>query len=142
MNDGLTESDIALIRNSFDRMWSASGRIVDMFYVRLFEIAPETRQLFRGDMELQKRKFVATLAMIVGSLDDTAGLFSAVDRLARNHVGYGARRDYYEPVGIALLWAMERGLAPGLWTDDTAAAWRKAYAMLSSRMIAVSDRAA
>ena len=39
-----------------------------MFYGRLFEIAPETKALFKGDMSEQGRKLMATLAVVIGAL--------------------------------------------------------------------------
>ncbi len=39
-------------------LYEANKALADTFYARLFEIAPETQELFKGDMEAQKQKFV------------------------------------------------------------------------------------
>src|SRR5262245_35604156 len=66
----LSFDEIARIRASFDRFWSLSSGAGKLFYDRLFEVAPEVRPLFQGDMAIQQRKFMATLATIVGNLDE------------------------------------------------------------------------
>ena len=73
---GLNTDDIERVRSSFDRLWPISTQTANLFYERLFEIAPEVRPLFRNDIDEQKRKFIATLAVIVGSLDNSSKLIS------------------------------------------------------------------
>lgn len=130
----LTDEEIERIRRSFDQIWSVSQQVTDQFYARLFETAPELRPLFRADMAEQKKKFISTLAVIVGSLNEVEIVLPMVDSLGRNHAGYGVVSAVYPVVGEALFWGMARGLNDH-WTPEVAAAWSKAYAALSSRMI-------
>ena len=123
---GLSTDDIERVRNSFDRIWPISSQTAGLFYDRLFEIAPEVRPLFRRDIDEQKRKFIATLAVIVGSLDDHSKLVSLTGNLARQHGEFGVRPAHYSMVGEALLWSLERGLGDK-WTPSVAASWSKAY---------------
>jgi hemoglobin-like flavoprotein len=111
--------------------------MVDLFYARLFETLPETRPLFRGDMAQLKHKFIATLAVIVGSLDNMTGLLSVIGKLAKDHVHYGVDASHYEPVGRALFWSMEQGLGAH-WAPDVEASWQKVYAFLSEQMISAA----
>jgi hemoglobin-like flavoprotein len=131
---GLSTDDIERVRSSFDRIWPISTQTAGLFYDRLFEIAPEVRPLFRHDIDDQKRKFISTLAVIVGSLDDTSKLISLTDNLARQHDSFGVRPAYYPIVGEALLWSLERGLGSN-WTPGVAASWSKAYGIISAFMI-------
>ena len=85
-------------------------------------------------MDEQKRKFMSTLAVIVGSLDDNSKLITLTETLARQHDSYGIRPAHYALVGDALLWSLERGLGAG-WTPDVAASWSKAYGIVSNFMI-------
>lgn len=133
----VTREQIILVQTSFDRMWPRSTVMVDLFYDRLFEMLPETRGLFRGDMAHLKHKFIATLAVVVGSLDNMTGLLSVVGKLAKDHVHYGVLETHYEPVGEALFWSLGQGLGPH-WTPDVEDAWRKVYAFLSARMISAA----
>lgn len=133
--DRLSTADIEHVRHSFDRVWSESQRLSDLFYARLFETAPEVRPLFRGNLSEQKQKFLGTLAVIVGSLENAAVLMPAAETLARQHVEYGVAPDHYPVVGEALLWSMAQCLGPH-WTPEIAAAWTKAYGAVTGHMIA------
>lgn len=135
----LTRDEVICVQTSFDRMWPKSALMVDLFYARLFETVPETQPLFRSDMTQLKHKFIATLAVIVGSLDNMTGLLSLVGKLAKDHVHYGVLEMHYAPVGDALFWSLEQGLGPH-WTPDVEASWRKLYAFLSARMIVAAYR--
>ena len=55
------------------------SRLPRYFTARLFEIAPSVKPLFHGDMKEQGRKLMATLAVVVNGLDQSAG------RPARSH---------------------------------------------------------
>ena len=131
---GLSTDDIEKVRDSFDRIWPISTRTAALFYDRLFEIAPEVRPLFRNDLDEQKRKFISTLAVIVGSLDNTSKLVSLTDTLARQHGTFGVQPAHYPLVGEALFWSLERGLGDN-WTPGVAASWGKAYGVISTFMI-------
>lgn len=133
----LTPDDVAHVRTSFDRTWSGAKRLSDVFYEQLFEAVPEVRPMFRGDLEDQKRKFIGTLAVIVGSLENPPVLLPAAEKLARQHVDYGVTPDHYAVVGTVLLASLARCL-DGEWTPDVADAWAKAYGVLSAHMIATA----
>jgi nitric oxide dioxygenase len=100
----------------------------------LFEIAPEIKPLFRGDMAEQGRKLMATLGAVVNSLGNLEAILPAASALAQRHVGYGVKAADYVPVGAALLWTLEKGLGER-WTPQLAQAWGAAYALLSDYMI-------
>jgi nitric oxide dioxygenase len=61
-------------------------------------------------------------------------LFEIAPQLRPLFRGDRVRRDHYRPVGLALLWTLERSLGPQ-WTPDLAAAWTAAYTTLSDYMI-------
>ena len=54
----MTPEQVDLIRKSFDAMWSMRGDIADLCYSRFFELAPDAKDLFRGDMERQRLKLM------------------------------------------------------------------------------------
>ena len=130
----MTPSDVALVQESFSKVKPIAQEAASIFYNRLFEIAPEVKPLFPGDMTEQGKKLMATLAAVVGSLHDLPAILPAASVLAKKHVDYGVKPGHYVPVGEALLWTLERGLGPA-WTPQTAAAWGSAYSTLSNYMI-------
>jgi nitric oxide dioxygenase len=130
----MTPAQVKSVQDSFAAVAPISAQAAAMFYGRLFEIAPEVRPLFRGDMAEQGRKLMATLAVVVNGLTDLDAILPAASALARRHVAYGVTPAHYAPVGDALLWTLERGLGPQ-WTPEVATAWAAAYATLSDFMI-------
>jgi nitric oxide dioxygenase len=130
----MTPDQIKLIQQSFAKVAPISEEAVALFYGRLFEIAPGVKPLFRSDMTEQGRKLMATLAVVVNGLNNLESILPTASALAKRHVDYGVKAADYEPVGVALLWALERGLGAH-WTAELAAAWGAAYGLLSDFMI-------
>jgi hemoglobin-like flavoprotein len=130
----MTPAQIGLIQQSFSKVAPISKQAAALFYGRLFEIAPEVKPLFRGDMDEQGRKLMATLAVVVNGLTKLEAVLPAASALAKKHVSYGVKPEHYAPVGVALLWTLERGLGTE-WTPHLAAAWTAAYTVLSDFMI-------
>lgn len=137
----MTPEQIASVRDSFGKVAPIADQAAALFYGRLFEIAPETRALFKSDISEQGRKLMATLAVVVRGLDDLPTLMPAVTKLAERHAGYGVGAAHYVPVGAALLWTLEQGLGEG-FTPEVKDAWTTAYGTLSGAMIAAAEPAA
>ncbi|WP_316159912.1 globin family protein [Bradyrhizobium sp. SZCCHNRI20481] len=133
----LTADEIAHVKSSFDLVFASATQMTTTFYDRVFELLPECRAMFPADMDVLKRDFIATLAVLVGSLDQMTGLLSSTDILGRNHARYGVKPEYYPVVGEALLWSLAKGLGPH-WNDEVEQAWRKVYGIIAQRMIAIS----
>ena len=131
----MTPDQVDAIQDSFAKVKPIADQAAALFYGRLFEIVPEVKPLFRGDMTEQGRKLMATLATVVNSLDNLEAVLPAASALAKRHVEYGVKAADYAPVGAALLWTLEKGLGD-LWTPELAAAWGEAYKVLSEFMIA------
>ena len=129
----LTVEDVALVRASFARVLPNKDIAADLFYHRLFEMAPHVRPLFPDDLREQKKKLMSMLAMAVGSLDDLEVLVEKAKALGARHVAYGATATHYEVVGQALLWTLARGLGAD-FTPDVRAAWTKTYGVLAATM--------
>jgi hemoglobin-like flavoprotein len=130
----MTPEQVTAIQESFKKVAPISKEAAALFYGRLFEIAPAVKPLFRGDMEEQGRKLMATLAVVVNGLDNLGAVLPAASARAKRHVAYGVEPAHYAPVGEALIWTLQRGLG-AQWTPELAAAWGAAYTLLSEFMI-------
>jgi hemoglobin-like flavoprotein len=53
---------------------------------------------------------MATLGVVVNSLDNLGAMLPAASALAKRHVDCGVKATDYTPVGAALLWTLEQGL--------------------------------
>jgi hemoglobin-like flavoprotein len=131
----MTPDQIKLVQQSFAKVAPISEQAAVLFYDRLFEIAPSVRAMFPNDMTEQRRKLMATLAIVVNGLSNLEMILPAASSLATRHVAYGAKAEHYPVVGEALLWTLEKGLGAD-WTPELAEAWTAAYTTLSSFMIA------
>jgi hemoglobin-like flavoprotein len=130
----VTPAQIELVQSSFAKVAPIAETAAGLFYGRLFEISPEVKPLFRGDMKEQGRKLMATLGVVVNNLKNTDVILPAAKALAVKHVGYGVAAAHYAPVGAALVWTLEQGLGDD-FTPETRDAWIAAYALLSGVMI-------
>lgn len=131
----LTPDLIDLVQSSFAKVVPIADVAADLFYNRLFEIAPEVKPFFRHDMQKQGRKLMTTLGLVVGSLKDLDAILPAVKALAVKHVGYGVVPAHYEHVGDALIWTLEKGLGEN-FSPEARSAWLATYTALSNVMIA------
>ena len=134
MSDTLDETpDEVRIRRSWAKAAAAGELVGQIFYVKLFEIAPESRAMFPDVIHDQARKLLQTLNWIVDHLDDPETLVPAAQSLAIRHVRYGVTAEQYAAVGEALIATLRQGLGPDFSEEDEAA-WRRVYAQLSNIM--------
>ena len=130
----MNPTQIKLVQDSFAKVAPISEQAAVLFYDRLFEVAPSVRAMFPDDMKEQRKKLMATLAVVVSGLSNLEAVLPAASALAKRHVNYGAKPEHYPIVGGALLWTLEKGLGDA-WTPEVAEAWTAAYGTLSGYMI-------
>ena len=129
----MTPEQVTMVQDSFKKVVPIAGTAAELFYNRLFEIAPEVRPLFPDDLAEQKKKLIAMLATAVTNLHQVGTIIPAVEALGKRHAGYGVTAKHYEPVGAALLWTLEQGLGPD-FTPPVKAAWTETYMTLAGVM--------
>jgi hemoglobin-like flavoprotein len=130
----MTPDQVKLVQESFSKVAPISEQAAVLFYDRLFEVAPAVKSMFPADLTEQRKKLMATLAVVVNGLTNLESVLPAASALAKRHVSYGAKPEHYPVVGGALLWTLEKGLGAA-WTPELAAAWTAAYGTLSGYMI-------
>jgi hemoglobin-like flavoprotein len=130
----MTPEQVNLVQQSFAKVAPISDQAAVLFYDRLFEMAPSVKSMFPSDLSEQRKKLMATLAVVVNGLGRLESVLPAASALAKRHVSYGAKPEHYPVVGGALLWTLEKGLGDA-WTPEVADAWKTAYGTLSGFMI-------
>lgn len=135
----MTPTQIGLVQSSFAKVALISDQAAAIFYSRLFELAPEVRALFKGDMVEQGRKLMTMLGSVTRQLNQLDTLVPVAERLAERHVGYGAVPAHYAVVGAALIDTLDKGLGAD-FTPDVRIAWETAYGTLSGVMIAAAEK--
>ncbi len=137
----MTPEQITLVKDSFSKVAPIREQAAALFYGRLFEIAPEVRPLFKGDIEEQGRKLMQVIATAVGALDRLGDIVPVVQDLGRRHAGYGVHEAYYDKVAEALLWTLGQGLGTA-FTPAVKEAWTVTYTILADTMKAAARQPA
>src|SRR5258708_15071982 len=106
----MTPDQVKLVQQSFAQVAPIADKAAEIFYGRLFEIAPAVKPLFPGDLAAQRRKLMAALAAVVAGLSNLPSVLPVATALAQCHVGYGAQPEHYSAAGDAL----PLSFAPGL----------------------------
>ena len=129
----MTPEQIEMVRTTFVEVMKIKVQAGRLFYDRLFTIAPETRPLFKGDIDVQGRKLMDTLAHAIGALKNGPALSAMLEGLGQRHAGYGVKDEHYDKVGEALLWTLEKGLGDA-FTADVKGAWAALYGAVATTM--------
>lgn len=137
----MTPEQALLVKSTWTQVVPISEQAAELFYNKLFELDPELKPLFKGDMKEQGRKLMAMINTAVNALDRLEAVVPAVQDLGRRHIGYGVKDKDYETVGAALLWTLETGLGAA-FTSEVRDAWASVYGVLSDTMRAAAAEAA
>lgn len=129
----MTPDQITLVKTSWEQVLVIQHQAAELFYQRLFTIAPDVRPLFKRDLAVQGPMLMATLNAVVSSLERLETMLPAVRNLARRHVPWGVKPEHYDAVGEALLWTLAQGLGPA-FTAPVCRAWTAAYLALATVM--------
>ena len=127
----MTPAQIALVQKSLEEL--PPQATAEMFYERLFELAPQLESLFKTDRRIQGEKLMGMLSAAVNGLGQIESIVPIVQELGRRHAQYGVELVHYEVVGTALLWTLEQVLEDG-FSPAVEQAWIDAYELLSSTM--------
>jgi nitric oxide dioxygenase len=130
----MTPDQIDQIQGSFKKVAPISQAAAEIFYGRLFEIAPHVKPYFKGNMTEQGVKLMSTLGAVVNGLKDLERIVPVAQDLAVKHVDYGVTAKDYAPVGEALIFTLEKGLGDD-FTPQLKDSWIAAYTTLSGVMI-------
>jgi len=127
--------ELEILESSFDEIAPRGEELVEVFYRRLFEAAPEVRPLFgEANLHNQRTKLLATLVLLRKSLRDLTSIAPRLRTLGALHVAYGARAEHYPIVANVMLDSMAE-LAGDAWTPQVAAAWRRALNYVAGVML-------
>jgi hemoglobin-like flavoprotein len=137
----MTPEQVGLIKESWSKVLPISDKAAELFYGKLFELDPDIRPLFKGDMEEQGKKLMKMINTAVNGLDRLDAIVPAIQQLGARHIAYGVKDEHYDTVGAALLWTLGAGLGDA-FTEDTKEAWATVYGLLADTMKAAAAEAA
>ena len=131
---------ISLVQGSFAKVAPIAPQAAALFYNNLFELNPNLKDLFKGDMTAQGAKLMQMIGAAVAKLHEPEVLLPILQHLAVRHKDYGVEDEHYATVGSALLKTLEQGLGAE-FTPAVRDAWVQAYGVMSSTMITAAARA-
>jgi hemoglobin-like flavoprotein len=111
------EKTVALIRSSFALVASRVEELARHFYVTLFSRAPQTRDLFPVNMEVQRSRLLRALVDVLQMVDHPDELAPFLEQLTRDHRKFGVLAGHYDAVGAALISTVGEFLGPA-WTPQ------------------------
>jgi hemoglobin-like flavoprotein len=129
----MTPEQIELIRRSFDAMWPIRRKLADSFYARFFELAPDARHLFTGDLDHQHRKLIDMIAAIVGALDQREIFHSLIRRTGHVHARFGVKPSHFDAFEEALIGSFETQFGAA-FTPELKQAWMVLYGAVRGEM--------
>lgn len=129
----MTPDQVKLVQDSFQHVTPIATQAGDLFYARLFEIAPEVRPMFPADITAQRDKLMRMLTTAVTNLHQVEVIVPAVKDLGKRHVKYGVKDAHYDKVGEALIWTLDKGLGEA-FTPPVKDAWVATYDTLAGVM--------
>ena len=124
---------VQIIRSSFALVEPRAEDLGRHFYATLFSRAPETRDLFPVNMEVQRSRLLRALVHVVQMVDQTDDLVPFLQQLGRDHRKFGVIAQHYDAVGAALLSAIASFAGPA-WTPEVEKAWTDAYGVVAGAM--------
>ena len=130
----MTDQQKLLVQQTFRDISLESESTAALFYKRLFELAPEVRPLFKGDLREQGIKLMQTLSFVVSSLNHLDSISANIKSLGERHHKYGVQPQYYGFVGEAMLWAFEQTLGQK-FTPQVKESWEEVYTNLAVAML-------
>ncbi len=130
-----------LVTSSYQALSPELPRVVERFYIRLFEAAPPVRALFPADMSKLRGHLAASIAIMARNAGQLAVMAPSLRDLGRRHAAYGATEDHY-PVVAQVLLSTLADAAGDRWTPETAAAWSQLVHAVADEMMAGARLAA
>ncbi len=141
----MTPEQTRILAESFKKVEGRLPELGAAVYAKLFELSPESRPLFKGDMEEQNAKLAMVLAEFIRvktrskhflpvTKSGGEAVIPGVGPLGSRHEeSYGVGARHYQFMREALLHALERLLGKD-FNDEVAAAWGETFDMLAEAM--------
>lgn len=129
---------VELIRSSFAVVEPHVDDLGRYFYGTLFQIAPQTRDLFPVNMKVQRSRLLRALVHVVQMVDQPDDLTPFLEQLGRDHRKFGVLAQHYDAVGASLLDTISHH-SGSAWTPEVQKAWSEAYAIVANAMISAAQ---
>jgi hemoglobin-like flavoprotein len=133
----MTPTQIRLVKQSFAQLVPDEDSALEtffgeIFYSRLFDLAPQLRLVFSTDISRQSQKLLETLRHVVQHLEQpNTGQLSELG--SKHRLEYKVQDSQYALVGEALIWTLEATLQED-FDPELREAWLAAYSRIVQAM--------
>ncbi len=125
---------IELVQKTFEKsVGPIAQEAGEIMYLRLFEMDPSLKPLFKGDIKRQGEMLFIAIGLAIQNIDNPARMAEAVAELGKRHQGYGVQAGYFNIFGAALMWSLGQVIGPD-FTPEVKVAWGEAYSLLAKAM--------
>ncbi|XP_011670834.2 uncharacterized protein LOC763287 isoform X2 [Strongylocentrotus purpuratus] len=146
--DGLiTRNQKEIVQRTWKMLEKDPGRHGAVMFARLLTDHPDVGHLFpfgnKGlsyhqllwddTVKAHGKKVMQTVGHAVDGLNDLDVLVPILQDLARRHIEYNVNRTHFEPVGKALLYAIEKGIG-NTFDNETKEAWMAVFSIIVNTM--------
>lgn len=128
---------VARLRTVFEQLLAHELHLGEIFYARLFEIAPHLKGLFRTAPAEQAGKLIASLEAILRNFEDPESSAAMLAELGARHASYGVKAAHYDLVIDIMIDSMTQLLGPRA-DQRILDEWRMALRLISDQMIAAA----
>lgn len=131
----LDENEQESVVSTYQQLEPKISEVAQLFYQRLFEVAPHTQPLFAHvDMKEQGKKLFRTIAVLVHHSGHLEQIVPELQFLGKRHAKYGVDvADYYVVLDV-LMWTIETVLGDSFMNEDRAA-WEKLYSAAAEHIL-------
>jgi hemoglobin-like flavoprotein len=129
----MTPEQIMLVQMSWAEIEPLAPMLGDVFYGKLFELAPDAKELFGPNVKSQGETLISMLGVAVNMLDKLAVIDPIVQDLGRRHFAYKVHAEHIKPFREALMFALEWALGQG-FTAQVHDAWAELFDVLVRKM--------
>ena len=121
------------VQMSLNYLLKDEERFGDVFYKKVFEIAPEVEQLFPADMADQKKILTHMLRGIINAMSRPHHLEMGLQSLGKQHINYGVKTEHYPVIKQAFMSTVEEIMQQDC-TDAIKEAWNDTLELVTKFM--------
>lgn len=126
-----------IVRDHIDQLSNKMTDLSSLFFMHLFRLNPELRDIFNGGVPMLNRKFGSMLATLK-NIKHLEKISAALETMAERHVAYHAEVKHFPVFKEALVLALD-DLLGSSFTIEQRKAWQKVFDEVSAIMMMVLE---